>query len=173
VVQCPDQLGTGDVHLRRKRPASELSTVDSSATAGASVPYRWISLAGASTRASCPRGAAPTSGRLLVRDGPAVRPCGRTAAVTACSAMPSGASLYFTVVCAQSEDPVAQWQHAKAAVNAAVVEAGGTISHHHGIGTEHGAGLADEVGPLMFDALRAVKRQVDPAGILNPGILVG
>jgi len=86
---------------------------------------------------------------------------------------PSGASLYFTVVCAQADDPVFQWQQAKAAVNAAVVEAGGTISHHHGVGTEHAAGLADEVGPLMLDALRAVKRQVDPAGILNPGILLG
>ena len=86
---------------------------------------------------------------------------------------PTGASLYFTVVCAQSGDPVSQWRQAKQAVNAAILAAGGTISHHHGVGTDHAAGLAEEVGPLMVDALRAVKRRLDPAGILNPGILLG
>jgi len=85
---------------------------------------------------------------------------------------PTGASLYFTIVCAQGPDPVSQWQQAKQAVNAAILGAGGTISHHHGVGTDHAAGLAEEIGPLMLDTLRSVKRQLDPAGILNPGILL-
>ena len=85
----------------------------------------------------------------------------------------TGASLYFTVLCAQAADPIPQWARAKAAANAALRECGATISHHHGVGTDHRVGYADEVGPLALDALRAVKATLDPAGILNPGILVG
>jgi alkyldihydroxyacetonephosphate synthase len=85
----------------------------------------------------------------------------------------TGASLYFTVVCAQAHDPVAQWQRAKQAAGEAIGAAGGTISHHHGVGTDHSAGFAREVGPLAVEALRAVKRTLDPTGILNPGILLG
>jgi alkyldihydroxyacetonephosphate synthase len=86
---------------------------------------------------------------------------------------PTGAALYFTVICAQADDPVAQWRHAKQAVNAAIVAAGGTITHHHAVGRDHAAGLAEEVGPLAMDVLRAVKTCLDPTGILNPGILLG
>ncbi|MFL6057016.1 MAG: FAD-binding oxidoreductase [Actinoallomurus sp.] len=85
---------------------------------------------------------------------------------------PDGASLYFTVVTAQGDDPVARWRRAKAAVGDAIIEAGGTISHHHGIGTDHRDWLSREIGPLGVDVLRAVKDRLDPAGILNPGVLV-
>ncbi|MER6947930.1 FAD-binding oxidoreductase [Nonomuraea sp. NPDC000554] len=84
----------------------------------------------------------------------------------------TGASLYFTVVTAQDGDPVEQWARAKEAVNAAIVEAGGTISHHHGVGRDHRQAYAAEVGPLGVEILRAVKARLDPAGILNPGVLV-
>ncbi|MGH3738654.1 MAG: FAD-binding oxidoreductase [Micromonosporaceae bacterium] len=85
----------------------------------------------------------------------------------------TGASLYFTVVCAQADDPVAQWRTAKAAASAAIGEAGGTITHHHAVGTDHQPGYLAEVGPLATEALRAVKATLDPDGICNPGILVG
>ncbi|AQZ60352.1 Alkyldihydroxyacetonephosphate synthase [[Actinomadura] parvosata subsp. kistnae] len=84
----------------------------------------------------------------------------------------TGASLYFTVVTPQDADPVAQWERAKAAVNAAVVEAGGTITHHHGVGRDHLDAYAREIGPVGTGVLRAVKAELDPAGILNPGVLV-
>jgi alkyldihydroxyacetonephosphate synthase len=84
----------------------------------------------------------------------------------------TGASLYFTVACAQTEDPLAQWSAAKAAANAAIRACGAAISHHHGVGTDHRAAYAEEIGPLAVDALRAVKRALDPAGVLNPGVLV-
>ncbi|MFF8034724.1 MULTISPECIES: FAD-binding oxidoreductase [unclassified Streptomyces] len=84
----------------------------------------------------------------------------------------NGASLYFTVVCARGEDPVAHWTRAKHAANEAILAAGGTISHHHGVGTDHRDWYVREAGPLGIDALRAVKRRLDPAGLLNPGVLL-
>jgi alkyldihydroxyacetonephosphate synthase len=85
---------------------------------------------------------------------------------------PTGASLYFTIACAQSEDPIAQWEVAKAAAGQAILAAGGSITHHHGVGADHRGLYAREVSALGVEVLRAVKRTLDPAGILNPGILV-
>ena len=84
----------------------------------------------------------------------------------------SGASLYFTVACAQLDDPVAQWWQAKRAASDAILAAGGSITHHHGIGTDHRPWFDEQVGELGVEALRAIKRELDPAGILNPGILL-
>ncbi|MGA9857740.1 MAG: FAD-linked oxidase C-terminal domain-containing protein, partial [Solirubrobacteraceae bacterium] len=86
---------------------------------------------------------------------------------------PAGASLYFTVACAQLSDPVAQWHAAKEAAGDAILRAGGSITHHHGVGRDHREHYAQEIGGLGIDLLRAVKRTLDPAGILNPGILLG
>jgi len=84
----------------------------------------------------------------------------------------AGASLYFTVLTKADPDPLAQWGRAKAAANAAIRGAGATITHHHGVGTDHRETYAQEIGPLAVDVLKAVKASLDPAGILNPGILV-
>ncbi|MEV6654528.1 FAD-binding oxidoreductase [Streptomyces sp. NPDC051219] len=84
----------------------------------------------------------------------------------------TGASLYFTVVSAQGEDPVAHWAPAKQAANDAIIATGGTISHHHGVGTDHRDWYTQEIGPLGVDILQAVKARLDPTGILNPGILL-
>jgi alkyldihydroxyacetonephosphate synthase len=85
---------------------------------------------------------------------------------------PAGASLYFTVACAQLEDPVAQWRKAKAAAGEAILRAGGSITHHHGVGADHRDLYPGEVGELGVSVVRAVKRTLDPAGIMNPGILL-
>lgn len=85
---------------------------------------------------------------------------------------PTGASLYFTVAAAQLEDPVAQWWKAKTAASDAILAAGGSITHHHGVGVDHRDWLAREVGPLGIAALRAVKAEWDPGGIMNPGVLI-
>lgn len=85
---------------------------------------------------------------------------------------PTGASLYFTIVAKQLDDPIAQWQQAKRAVGDAIVAGGGTITHHHAIGADHRPWMSDEIGELGVRVLRAVKRELDPAGILNPGKLV-
>lgn len=85
---------------------------------------------------------------------------------------PTGASLYFTVLGAQADDPVAQWRGFKDAASRAIVAAGGTITHHHAVGRDHAPYLGDEVGELGLELLRAVKTRCDPAGIMNPGKLL-
>ncbi|MFE0514795.1 FAD-binding oxidoreductase [Streptomyces sp. NPDC058964] len=84
----------------------------------------------------------------------------------------NGASLYFTVVSAQGDDPVAHWAPAKEAANEAILAAGGTISHHHGVGTDHRDWYVREAGTLGVEALKAVKRTLDPDQLLNPGVLL-
>ncbi len=86
---------------------------------------------------------------------------------------PSGASLYFTFLARQDADePLAQWQVAKAAASDAIVAGGGTITHHHAIGRDHRPWLEAEVGTLGVDLLRAAKERLDPAGVMNPGKLL-
>lgn len=86
---------------------------------------------------------------------------------------PSGASLYFTVACAQLPRPIEQWQRAKARATDAIIDSGGSISHHHGVGRDHRQWLEREIGHLGIGVLTAVKEKLDPVGILNPGILIG
>ena len=84
----------------------------------------------------------------------------------------TGASLYFTVAAPQSDDPVAQWLAAKAAASDAMVHSGASITHHHAVGQDHKPWLAEEIGPVGVEILRAVKERLDPTGVLNPGILI-
>ena len=84
----------------------------------------------------------------------------------------TGASLYFTVAARQGEDPLAQWAAAKVAASNAITAAGGTITHHHAVGRDHKPWLTDEIGPVGVEILRAVKQRLDPAGVMNPGVLI-
>lgn len=84
----------------------------------------------------------------------------------------TGASLYFTVAAQQSEDPLAQWAIAKHAANQAIARLGAAPSHHHGIGLDHQAVYTEQLGPIATEGLQALKSALDPAGVMNPGILV-
>src|SRR6478609_1181859 len=84
----------------------------------------------------------------------------------------TGCSLYFTVAARQGDDPIAQWQAAKAVASDAIIAAGATITHHHAIGTDHRPWFAREIGDVGVRVLRAVKAELDPSGILNPGVLI-
>jgi alkyldihydroxyacetonephosphate synthase len=84
-----------------------------------------------------------------------------------------GASLYFTFLArSRAGEEIEQWREAKTAACEAIVEAGGTITHHHAVGTDHAPYMRDEVGELGIEALDAVKERLDPAGIMNPGKLL-
>jgi alkyldihydroxyacetonephosphate synthase len=86
---------------------------------------------------------------------------------------PDGAAPYFTVIApAIRGGEVEQWDEIKAAVSDAILAAGGTITHHHAVGRDHRPWY-DRQRPAPFAAaLRAAKAELDPAGILNPGVLV-
>lgn len=84
-----------------------------------------------------------------------------------------GASLYFTFVFPRDlEHDVGQWRAIKKAASEAIVEHGGTITHHHGIGTDHLDWMVDEKGPIGVSVLRALKADLDETGIMNPGKLI-
>ncbi len=94
-----------------------------------------------------------------------------------------GACLYFTFAgrpeagTAEADDPAARrewtdryYREAWDRVTRATLEAGGAISHHHGIGLNRGRFLEEDLG-TSFAVLTAVKAALDPNGILNPGKL--
>ena len=86
---------------------------------------------------------------------------------------PDGPAPYFTVMApAVRGGEVEQWDEIKAAASEAVIEGGGTITHHHAVGRDHRPWY-DRQRPAPFAAaLRAAKAELDPAGILNPGVLI-
>jgi len=83
-----------------------------------------------------------------------------------------GCSIYFTFVGpgleSNSEERYLQlWRTALAAASAA----GGTLSHHHGVGELKAAFMEREVGPAGRQLFTALKQTLDPAGGMNPGKL--
>jgi alkyldihydroxyacetonephosphate synthase len=87
-----------------------------------------------------------------------------------------GASIYVTFIFRRARDPAEtlhRWQKLKAAASETIVAHGGTISHQHGVGTDHAPYLAVEKGEVGMSMLEAVRRRLDPQGLLNPGKLLG
>jgi alkyldihydroxyacetonephosphate synthase len=85
----------------------------------------------------------------------------------------TGASLYFTLIAPQrQDDEIGQWRTVKQAAGDAIVAGGGTITHHHAVGRDHARWMPAEVGEAGLAALRALKAELDPAGIMNPGKLL-
>lgn len=84
----------------------------------------------------------------------------------------TGCALYFTVAASRTADPQQQWAAAKERVSQALIDTGATITHHHGVGADHRPWLAQEIGPVGTSILRAVKNELDPTGVLNPGVLI-
>ena len=86
---------------------------------------------------------------------------------------PDGPAPYFTVLApARRGGEVEQWDQIKAAVSEALIEAGGTITHHHAVGRDHRPWYDRQRPEPFAAALRAAKRELDPSGLLNPGVLI-
>jgi alkyldihydroxyacetonephosphate synthase len=86
-----------------------------------------------------------------------------------------GGSLYTTYLFRQASDPDAtleRWSAAKQAASRAIVAAGATISHQHGVGLDHREHLAAEKGAAGMALLGALTRHADPEGRMNPGKLL-
>jgi alkyldihydroxyacetonephosphate synthase len=88
-------------------------------------------------------------------------------------AYPDGAAPYFTCVApAERGREAEQWTAVKRAASDAIEAAGGTITHHHAVGRDHRPWYDRQRPEPFAAALRAAKAAVDPAGILNPGVLL-
>ncbi|WP_291792718.1 MULTISPECIES: FAD-binding oxidoreductase [Brevibacterium] len=85
---------------------------------------------------------------------------------------PDGPAPYYGVRAPGRWDGLlAQWDEIKAAVSEAIISAGGTITHHHAVGRDHAPWYAQQRPDLYAAGLQAVKGRLDPAGIMNPGVL--
>ncbi len=86
---------------------------------------------------------------------------------------PDGPAPYFTFVApGRPGEELAQWSAIKRAAMDALIDCGATITHHHAVGRMHRPGYEREVPPLFIESLRATKAVLDPAGVLNPGVLL-
>jgi alkyldihydroxyacetonephosphate synthase len=86
---------------------------------------------------------------------------------------PDGPAAYFTVLApARRGEEVEQWWAIKRAVSQAIIDAGGTITHHHAIGRDHRPWYDRQRPEPFAAALRGAKAAVDHHGIMNPGVLV-
>ncbi|MDA8335553.1 MAG: FAD-binding oxidoreductase [Peptococcaceae bacterium] len=87
---------------------------------------------------------------------------------------PDGCSVYVTCILRLARDPeetLAGWRVLKGAASRTILAAGGTISHQHGVGTDHREYLEAEKGALGLEILRENGRVLDPAGLMNAGKL--
>lgn len=86
---------------------------------------------------------------------------------------PDGPAPYYTFnVRGTPGQLIEQWRHIKARVSDALIAAGGTITHHHAVGRDHMPWYREQRPALFGIALDAAKGALDPARILNPGVLV-
>jgi alkyldihydroxyacetonephosphate synthase len=87
-----------------------------------------------------------------------------------------GASIYVTFLFRRAADPhetLEKWVKLKDNASRTILEHGGTISHQHGVGSDHAPYLPQEKGEAGMASLLAVQQALDPAGIFNPGNLLG
>lgn len=86
---------------------------------------------------------------------------------------PDGAAPYYTVLApARAGQELTQWAQIKQAAADAILAAGGTITHHHAVGRDHRQWYDRQRPEPFAAALRAAKAALDPAGALNPGVLI-
>ncbi len=86
---------------------------------------------------------------------------------------PDGPAVYYTF--SVKGDPsrlVEQWRAIKTSASDALIAAGGTITHHHAVGRDHMPWYVQQRPALFGAALAAAKRALDPAGVMNPGVLI-
>jgi alkyldihydroxyacetonephosphate synthase len=86
---------------------------------------------------------------------------------------PDGPAPYYTILApARPGSELEQWAEIKRAASDAVLDCGGTITHHHAIGRDHRPWYDRQRPDAFADALRAAKAAVDPTSALNPGVLI-
>ena len=86
-------------------------------------------------------------------------------------AYPDGPCLYFSFYGpGRHGSLVSQWRDIRAAGSEAIIAGGGTISHHHAMGRDHKPWARREYPEIHRRAIRALKAELDPKGLMNPGL---
>ncbi|MBV9284996.1 MAG: FAD-binding oxidoreductase, partial [Acidimicrobiia bacterium] len=86
---------------------------------------------------------------------------------------PDGPAPYFSFLApGRDGSQLSQWAELKEAASDAVLAFGGTITHHHAVGRDHRPWYDRQRPEGFARALAAAKSALDPAGILNPGVLI-
>jgi len=84
----------------------------------------------------------------------------------------SGACLYFTFAFAFGDDPLAEYDLVKNAIQQSFVDNGGSISHHHGVGLEHSPWLEQDISAGGVALMNGLFASADPSGLFNPGKII-
>jgi alkyldihydroxyacetonephosphate synthase len=85
----------------------------------------------------------------------------------------SGACLYFTFAFVYGDDPLGQYDVVKSAIQQAFIDAGGTISHHHGVGLEHAPWLEQDISAGGVAVMQGLFDSADPSRTFNPAKITG
>ncbi|MEZ4888232.1 MAG: FAD-binding oxidoreductase [Chitinophagales bacterium] len=85
-----------------------------------------------------------------------------------------GPAPYYTVMAkGKKGQEMAQWDAIKAAVSQAIIDNGGTITHHHAVGKDHAPYYKQQQSEPFERILKGIKAVVDEKGVMNPGVLFG
>ena len=86
---------------------------------------------------------------------------------------PDGPAPYYSILApGRAGQQLEQWHEIKSRVSERLLSLGGTITHHHAVGRDHRPWYDRQRPDGFARALGAVKRELDPAGVLNPGVLI-
>jgi alkyldihydroxyacetonephosphate synthase len=80
----------------------------------------------------------------------------------------TGACLYFTFAFVHNDEPLAQYDIVKSAIQQAFIDAGGSISHHHGVGLEHAPWLEQDISTGGVAVMQGLFDSADPGANFNP-----
>jgi alkyldihydroxyacetonephosphate synthase len=89
----------------------------------------------------------------------------------------AGACLYFTFAFPPlegegAEAPLDQYWRLKEVVQQSFIDGGGTLSHHHGVGTDHAPWMEQDISTAGLDLMVGLLSSADPGRNLNPGSLI-
>jgi alkyldihydroxyacetonephosphate synthase len=86
---------------------------------------------------------------------------------------PDGPAPYYTILApGRRGSELEQWNEIKLAASDTLIRMGGTITHHHAVGRDHRPWYDRQRPDVFARGLQAAKRELDPRGILNPGVLI-
>lgn len=86
---------------------------------------------------------------------------------------PDGPAPYYTLIASGTQSKeLEQWDTIKSKVSEAIINEGGTITHHHAVGRDHRPAYSNQHAALYGEVLRNVKNTFDPNNIMNPGVLL-